>query len=90
MAYIAHPSAILFLLITCLIASVVFCVKFFFLDFDGAVYAFMFSMGGFGAVYTLSAAISMRHQIGGIFSSLTSIYNTRKFDHFANEKHSIW
>lgn len=80
-AYVVHTLAILFFCVISFIASLTFCLKYVLVDFDGSTFAFMVAIIEFGVVYFMIAAILMRHQIQGIFSSLSTIYNRSKFDH---------
>lgn len=83
LSHIAHTSAILTTSSICFIASLAYCFKFISIDFDGAVFGFMAAIAEFGLIYVLTTAIGMRHQIGGVFTSLSTIYKSSKF----NSKH---
>lgn len=77
--YIAYTLAIVIMIEVCFFASMAYCIRFSTTDFDGAVFGFMCAIGAFGSVYVLIAAIRMRHQIGNIFASLSTIYKNSKF-----------
>lgn len=79
--HIAHTLIVLFLNLSCSIASLVYIFKYFSTDFDGAAFAFMATIGEIGLIYFLFAAILMRQQIDGIFTSLSSIYSSSKCNH---------
>lgn len=76
--YTSYTLAILFLNATNFIASLAYCLVFFPTDFDGAAFAFMVAAGEFGHIYFMIAAIRMRHQIDGIFTSMLTIYKNSK------------
>lgn len=80
LAYTANTVTIAIFMAATFVSSVVFFSKFLLVDFDGAVYALLFAMGEFGVLYILTVALSMRHQIDNIYTSLACIYNSRKFD----------
>lgn len=80
-AYVAHTLTVLFLNVISFIASLAFCLKYVLVDFDGATYAFMTTVGQFGLIYFMIIAILMRQQIRGVFLSMSTIYNSSKFHH---------
>lgn len=59
--------------------SSAYCIKYYSTDFDGAALAFMVAIGVLGLVYFMIAAILMRHQTDGIFTGLSTIYESSKF-----------
>lgn len=69
-AYVAHTYAVLFLNLASFVASVVFCLKYISIDFDGAMFAFMTAIGEFGGIYIMIIAIRMHHQIDNFFHEL--------------------
>lgn len=79
-AYVIHTFAVLFLNVASFIASSAFCLKFVSIDFNSATFAFMASIGELGLIYFMIAAILMCHNIGNIFTSLSTIYKSSKFD----------
>lgn len=79
--YIAYTLAVFILNVICFVASLVYCLKFFSIDFDGAAFAFMAAIGEFGLIYFMITAILMRHQIRNIFLNLSMIYKTSRFSH---------
>lgn len=81
LAYATHTSVILFFHLVSFVASLVFCVKYVSIDFNGAIFAFMIGIGELGLIYYLIVAVLMRHQIESIFSSLSTIYESSKFNH---------
>lgn len=79
--YVAHTSAILLIHLVSFVASVVFCVKHIKNDFNGATFAFMICIGEVGLVYSLIVGIFMCHQIGDIFTHLSTIYKSSELNH---------
>lgn len=79
-AYIAYTLVILLLNVIAFATSLTYCLKYFFIDFDGATFAFMVAIGDFGLVYFLIAGILMRQQMVKIFTSLSIIYKISKFN----------
>lgn len=77
--YIMHTRAILILLLISVVASLSYCLKFFYTDFEGATFAFMTSIACTGLIYMFFAAILLRYQIAGIFTSLSNIYKSSEF-----------
>lgn len=78
MAYIVYTWTILLLNILSLFATLTFCWKYASIDFDGSTFASMVAIGDLGWIYFMVAAIVMRHQIGDIFTKLSTIYNCSK------------
>lgn len=78
-SYIAHTSTILIFNVICLFANLAYCFEFITTDFDGATLAFMVVIAEFGAIYFMITTIPLRHQIDSIFTSLSTIYKSRKF-----------
>lgn len=78
-AYVAHTWATLFFSVVAFLASVVYCLKYISIDFEGAMFAFMVAVGEFGMIYFMVVAIRMRHQIDNIFASLSAIYKSSEF-----------
>lgn len=62
-------------------ASLAYCLNFVFIDFNGAVFAFMAFIAEFGVIYFMIAAFIMRHKISDIFTNLSTIYKSSKFKH---------
>lgn len=81
LAFVMHTVVNLFLHVVSVAASLVFCVKYIKIDFNGATFAFMIGIAELGLVYFLIVAVLMRHQIGNIFESLSTIYKSSKFNH---------
>lgn len=71
-------------------ASLAYCLNFVVIDFNGAVFAFMGTIAQIGTTYFMIAAILMRHKIGDIFTNLSTIYKSSKFNHSTySESHNI-
>lgn len=79
-AYVAHTLAVLFLNLIGFIGCLALCLKNVSIDFDDGMFALSGSITEFGVIYFLIAANLMRHQIDNIFTSLSTIYKSRKFD----------
>lgn len=79
-AHIAHTLAILIINSTSFVASLAYCIKFFTVDFDGAVFGFMNANADSGVIYFMMVAIRLRVQIDGIFKELSNIYKCSKFN----------
>lgn len=86
MAYISYTSTVLITSLVCFTASVAFCWKYFFTDFDGSMLAIMTAVQYFGLIYTFIVAILMHHKAEHIFTSLSTIYTTRKCESFDLKK----
>lgn len=83
--YIAYTSAILIVNVIAFSASLAYCIKFFSVDFDSAMFACMVVIGSFGFIYFIIAAIRMHHQIDDTFESLSTIYENRKFNSISEQ-----
>lgn len=79
-AYIAHTLTILIICLISITTGLAYCIEFISVDFDGAVFGFMAGIAEFGIIYVLIAAINMRHQIEPIFTGLSRIYKSSKFN----------
>lgn len=79
-AYIAHTLAILIICVISITTGLAYCIKFISIDFDGAVFGFMAGIAEFGIIYVLIAAVQMRYQIELIFTGLSRIYKSSKFN----------
>lgn len=73
-SYVACTLALLFFDFVYLSTSLVFCWEFILIDFESSTFAVMIVIGEIGVLYFIISAISMRHQIGGIFKRLSTIY----------------
>lgn len=78
-AYVYATFAVFALNVIGCIAPMVFCMKCISINFNGATFAFMITIAELGVIYFMIVAILMRHQIEGIFTSLTTIYKSSKF-----------
>lgn len=77
--YIAHTLAVFIINLSSIATSSVYCIKYFSIDLNGAMFGIMVIIGDFGMIYFMIAAILMRHQIDGIFASSSTIYKSRKY-----------
>lgn len=83
-AYVAHTLAILIICLIGITTGLAYCITFISIDFDGAVFGFMAAIAEFGIIYALIAAIKMRHEIEHIFTGLSSIYKSSKFQFYGH------
>lgn len=78
-AHIVFSMIILIGLIFNIAASLVYCWKFVSIDLGRSIFAFMIVTGQFAIIYmVLVGVILMRHKIGTIFDTLSTIYETSK------------
>lgn len=71
---------ILAIQILAFVASLVFCWKFFSIDLEKCLFAFMIVAGAFGSIYMMAVAIvMMRRKVGAFFKDLTTIYDACKY-----------
>lgn len=75
-AHIAYTMAILVLNVILFASSLAYCLKYFSVDFNSAAFGIMCTIGEFGAIYSMIAAILMCQRIFHIFGSLSSIYRS--------------
>lgn len=83
--YVAFTLTILFSNVICFMTSLTYCLKFISINFNGAVFGFMIAVGLFGLIYTFIIAISMRHRMDGVITSLSTIYNCSEYNHWKFE-----
>lgn len=77
---VAHTFTVLSLNFIGFIAPIAFCLKYISIDFNGTTFAFMIIIAEFGVIYFLIIAILMRHHIDSVFTSLSAIYKSSKFN----------
>lgn len=79
MTYIIFVMTVLTALICAVAAYLAFCWKFASIDLGRTMFAFMFVIFEFVAIYmALVGIILLRHKIGAIFDSLSTIYKESK------------
>lgn len=79
--YIVHTLIVFILLLMCFSSSLAYSLKFYTSDFNEAAFAFMFVIELCTLIYFMIAAILMRHQIVNIFTNMSTIYKSSKFNH---------
>lgn len=73
-----------------LVASSVFCWKFFSIDLEKCMFAFMIVAGAFGSIYMMIVAITMmRSKIDTFFNDLSTIYNASKCPMLLHIEHKM-
>lgn len=77
---VAHTLFVLTLNLIGFLAPIAFCLKYSSIDFNGTTFAFMIIIAEFGVIYFLIIAILMRHHIDSVFTSLSAIYKSSKFN----------
>lgn len=79
LAYVIFSLAILVVLLFGFSANLLFRWRFHSIDMGRSMFAFMFAVSEFGIIYmALVGMILLRHKIGTIFDSLSTIYKARK------------